>query len=304
MGKVLVIGSSNTDLVTRTEKMPKSGETIIGKEFRVMQGGKGANQAVAAARAGSNVVFVAKLGNDAFAESAISGYQKDRLNTRYILYEKNEPTGTAIILVDDHSGQNSIVVNPGANHRLSVSDIEGIENDLFTPGVLLVQLEIPPEVVHYALKTAAQHGMKTVLNPAPAQNLSDELLSYVDIITPNETEAEMLTGIECKTDKTVEKAATALLKKVNQGVIITLGEKGAFFMLKNGQKGTIPALNVKAVDTTAAGDVFNGYLAAGLSNEVQIEDAIRTATRAASFSVKKEGAQPSIPYLYEIENFK
>ncbi|MCF8358206.1 MAG: ribokinase [Prolixibacteraceae bacterium] len=304
MGKVLVIGSSNTDLVSRTEKMPKPGETIIGKEFRVVQGGKGANQAVAAARAGSNVVFVAKLGNDAFAENALQEYQKDQLNTQYILNDKNEPTGTAIIIVDNHSGQNSIVVNPGANHQLKVSDIEGIENELFTPGVLLVQLEIPPDVVHYALKTASEHGMKTLLNPAPARHLSDELLSYVDIITPNETEAEMLTGIKCVNDENIERAAKALIEKVNDAVIITLGEKGVFFMLKNGKTGSIPALKVKAVDTTAAGDVFNGYLAAALSKHTAIEKAIYQSIRAASISVKKEGAQPSIPYLYEIESQK
>jgi ribokinase len=304
MGKVLVIGSSNTDLVSRTEKMPKPGETIIGKGFRVVQGGKGANQAVAAARAGSNVVFVAKLGNDVFAENALQEYQKDQLNTKYILHDKNEPTGTAIILVDDYSGQNSIVVNPGANHQLKVSDIEGIKNELFTPGVLLVQLEIPHEVVHYSLKTAAEHGMKTLLNPAPARHLSDELLSYVDIITPNETEAEILTGIKCVNDKNIERAAKALIEKVNDAVIITLGGKGVFFMLKNGHKGNIPALNVKAVDTTAAGDVFNGYLAAALSKHTAIEKAIYQSIRAASFSVEKEGALPSIPYLYEIENQK
>lgn len=301
MGKIVVIGSSNTDMVISASKMPKVGETLMGGNFAVIPGGKGANQAVAAARANSEVIFIAKVGNDDFGRSAIQGYKKDKIITDYIYTDPTFPTGVAVIIVDESTGQNSIVVAPGSNFQLSVRDIDLVGQTIAKVDAVLIQLEIPIEVVYHSLKLAKKAGVRTILNPAPAQKLSDELLQYVDIITPNETESELITGIALTDNRSIELAAQALVDKVNEAVVITLGSKGVYYKLKTGESGYVPAIVVTAVDTTAAGDVFNGYFVSALTDGVAFKDALRYANKAAAMSVLKKGAQPSIPYKSEVD---
>ena len=300
MGKIVVIGSSNTDMVVRG-RMPLPGETVIGGDFAVLPGGKGANQAVAAARAGTEVTFIAKVGTDEFGKSAIEGYAKDNINTSFVFKDPNHPSGVAMIIVDDQSGQNSIVVAPGANAQLSPSDLE-VVSDLFAQNqALLIQLETPLDTVKKGLEMAKRAQVLTILNPAPAQPLKEDLLQLVDIITPNETETEILTGISLDDDLSIDMAARALLEKVKQAVIITLGKRGVYFVDHAGKSGFINTVPVTPVDTTAAGDVFNGYLVAALTGNRSLEEAIKWANKAAAISVTRIGAQPSIPHFNEIE---
>jgi ribokinase len=300
MGKIVVIGSSNTDMVVSSPKMPLPGETILGGEFDVFPGGKGANQAVAAARANGDVAFIAKVGNDDFGRNAIEGYKEDNINTDHIFVDKNTPSGIAVIIVEESSGQNSIVVAGGANNTLSIDEIKSCEKIIANADVVLIQLEIPIDVVEIALRIAKQNGVKTILNPAPAQLLSDEILSQVDIITPNESETSILVGIDVGDETNIKKAAGQLLKKVNEAVLITLGEKGVYCISKNGEESLIPANKVSAIDTTAAGDVFNGYFAAAISEGKSYNEAIIEANKAAAISVTRRGAQPSIPIFSEL----
>ena len=300
MGKIVVIGSSNTDMVVNSPKMPLPGETILGGEFDVFPGGKGANQAVAAARANGNVAFIAKVGDDDFGKNSIEGYKKEKINTDNIFVDKNTPSGIAVIIVEESSGQNSIVVAGGANNSISIDEIKSCEKIIADADVVLIQLEIPIDVVEYALRIAKQNGVKTILNPAPAQLLSDEILSQIDIITPNETESSILVGINTDNEKNIKKAAGQLLKKVNEAVLITLGEKGIYYISKNGEESMIAAKVVSAIDTTAAGDVFNGYFAAAISEGKSYNEAIIEANKAAAISVTRKGAQPSIPMMNEL----
>ena len=300
MGKIVVIGSSNTDMVVNSPKMPLPGETILGGEFDVFPGGKGANQAVAAARANGDVTFIAKVGDDDFGKNSIEVYKKEKINTDNIFVDKNTPSGIAVIIVEESSGQNSIVVAGGANNSISIDEIKSCEKIIADADVVLIQLEIPIDVVEYALRIAKQNGVKTILNPAPAQLLSDEILSQIDIITPNETESSILVGIDTDNEKNIKKAAGQLLKKVNEAVLITLGEKGIYYISKNGEESMIAAKVVSAIDTTAAGDVFNGYFAVALSEGKSYNEAIIEANKAAAISVTRKGAQPSIPMMNEL----
>lgn len=300
MGNVIVVGSSNTDMVVTTFKMPLPGETVMGNDFEIIAGGKGANQAVAAARAGSTVTFVTKTGGDDFGKQAIEGYRKDKINTDKIFTDPDKPSGIAVIIVDELSGQNSIVVAPGSNNSLSIQEIDSLAADIQKADVLLVQLEIPLETVQRSLQIASDSGIQTILNPAPAQPLHDDILGLVDIITPNESETFILTGIYPDSPSAIINAAEQLLKKVRKAVIITLGSSGAYYISKNGHEAFIPTHKVEAVDTTAAGDVFNGYFAHALANGQSLTDCIHLANTAASISVKRKGAQTSIPYLKEI----
>jgi ribokinase len=301
MRVITVVGSSNTDMVISTPKIPLPGETVLGGEFNIIPGGKGANQAVAASRAGGKVTFIARVGKDDFGSVAIQGYIKDNILTEYIIKDQNKPSGIAVIIVDSNSGQNSIVVAPGANSRLSEEDILAARNIIKSSDILLVQLEIPLNVVKFTLGIAKGNGVKTILNPAPAQTLSESLLSLVDIITPNESEAFILTGVKLLSDDDIETAARLLLKRVNEAVIITLGSRGAYYILKSGEKGFLNGLAVDAIDSTAAGDVFNGYLAEGLSEGLGFKEAIIKANKAAAISVTRKGAQPSIPKFDELQ---
>jgi ribokinase len=298
MSKILVIGSSNTDMVIKTEKLPANGETILGGTFLMNPGGKGANQAVAAARLGGKVTFISKTGNDLFGKQTSGLLKKEGIDTRYIAKDSEVPSGVALIVVDA-KGENSIVVAPGSNGNLMPQDIPG---DLFTPGkfeILLLQLEIPVMTVEYAALTAAENGIKVILNPAPAQKLHDYLLRHTWLLTPDESETEILTGIKVHNEATAEAAATIFQNKGVKNVIITMGEAGAFLKSADFTE-MVPGNRVKAIDTTAAGDVFNGALAVALAEGKSLSDAVHFANKAASISVTRFGAQASAPYRNEV----
>lgn len=299
MSKIIVIGSSNTDMVIKTNKFPSPGETILGGEFFMFSGGKGANQAVAAARMGAGVILVCKTGDDIFGQRAIEEFKKEGIITQYIRKDVDKASGTALILVDE-KGENEIVVAPGANETLTVSEIQGAEEQIAAAGIMLLQLEIPLESVLFAAKKGYELHTKVILNPAPARQLPGEIFSCLYLITPNETEAEILTGIKVTDINSASKAAAVLLKAGVQNVIITLGVQGAFF--KNDTiEIQVKAPVVKAVDTTAAGDVFNGVLAVEISSGTEWEAAISTACKAASVSVTRMGAQASMPYRKDVD---
>lgn len=300
MGKVVVIGSSNTDMVATAASMPLPGQTIHGNNFSVIQGGKGANQAVAAARAGAQVTFIAKVGDDDFGKQAIAAYETDGIDTCQIEVQKGCSTGVAVIVVDESTGENSIVVIGGANATFQADELDKIEEDIKEADIVLLQLEIPVAVVEKALNMAHKHGVRTVLNPAPAIALSDDLLSLVDILIPNETEAALLSGTGVESDESQNLILKKLIQHVNEAVILTRGSKGVVYHTKNGHANQISAQQVKAIDTTAAGDVFCGYLVSCLSDNKTIDEAIALANRAAAVSVTRKGAQPSIPFIDEL----
>lgn len=299
MKKIIVLGSSNSDLIIKTDKIPKPGETVIGGKFFQAAGGKGANQAVAAARAGGDVTFISSVGNDAFGIKAIEGFKKDGIGVDFVKIDDKEATGTALIFIDK-DGENSIAVASGANLSLDELHLNTAIERVKGADVLLVQLEIPMKTVEAAVKIACSAGVKVILNPAPAQPLSDKLLKCISILTPNESEAELLTGIEVKDEKDAEKAAKILMNKGVGIVIVTLGTKGALFATKEGTK-LLSGFKVEAQDTTAAGDVFNGALAVAVSENKELSDAIKFAHAAAAISVTRLGAQPSAPKRNEIE---
>lgn len=295
--KIIVIGSANTDMVVKASKLPGPGETILGGTFFMNAGGKGANQAVAAARLGGNVTLVTKVGNDIFGKQTIEGLQKENINTNYIFEDEEAPSGTALIMVNDE-GENCIVVAPGANANLLPADIEKVKN-ITEAEIILMQLEIPMETIATVVKNAKANHQKVILNPAPAQKLDDELLDGLFLITPNETEASLLTGITVEDEATASLAARLFLSKGVQNVIITLGSQGAFFQ-NNNLRFKIDAPMVQAMDTTAAGDTFSGALAVAITENMDWEKAIQFAVEAASISVTRLGAQSSVPYRNEI----
>lgn len=297
--KIVVVGSSNTDMIVKVPRIPRPGETILGGKFSTASGGKGANQAVAAARAGGAVTFVARVGDDMFGQQALHGFEADRINTQYVKTDPIEPSGVALIFVDE-SGENSIAVASGANARLSPSDVDEAAEAIRSADILLMQLETPLETVRRAAEIAQAAGVKVILNPAPAMPLDDELLANLTIITPNESEAELLTGVPVTDAASAEIAAKALLDRGVEVVIITLGSKGALLKTRELTK-VIPGFKVKAIDATAAGDVFNGSLAVALAEGRPLEQAVRFANAAAAISVTRLGAQPSVPKRDEIE---
>jgi ribokinase len=297
MNKIFIIGSTNTDMVVKTDQLPLPGETKLGGTFYMNAGGKGANQAVAAARLGGNVSFVTKLGNDIFGKQSLEGFNKENIHTGYVFVDENRPSGTALIIVN-REGENCIVVAPGANASLLPADIEKVKN-LHEAAIILMQLEIPMQTVAYVTKIAKANHQKLIINPAPAQKLPDELLNGLFLITPNETEAYLLTGIKVEDEATASAAAAVFLSKGVQNVIITLGGQGVFFQ-NNHLKLKINAPQVKAEDTTAAGDVFSGALTVALTEMMDWEAAIKFAVQAASISVTRMGAQSSVPYRKEI----
>ena len=300
--KIVVVGSSNTDMIIKVPRIPQPGETILGGEFSTASGGKGANQAVAASRAGGDVTFVARVGDDMFGEKAVKGFKEDGINAEYIKIDTEKPSGVAEIFVDEQ-GENSIAVASGANLNLSTQDIFEIEDTIANSDILLMQLEIPIEVVKAAAKIARKNGVKVILNPAPAQKLDDNLLKNVSVITPNKIEAEMLTGIKINNNSGLEKAANILLSHGIEIAIITLGKKGAYYIDK-GNSELISGFKVKSIDSTAAGDIFNGALAVALGENMALKKSLVFANAAAALSVTKLGAQPSAPIREEIENIK
>jgi len=301
MSRLVVIGSSNTDMVIRTGKFPVPGETLLGGEFFMFSGGKGANQAVAAARMGAEVVLVCKTGDDIFGHRAIDEYKKEGIDTRYITQHPGKASGTALILVDDNA-ENEIVVAPGANEALDEAAIEAAASAITAAAIVLLQLEIPVSSVVLAAKKGFDAGKKIIVNPAPAQPLPASIYPCLYLVTPNETEAEILTGINVHDSASASVAAGLLLKAGVQNVIITLGAQGAFFR-NNSREMMVKAPVVKAVDTTAAGDVFNGVLAVEMVAGKEWEAAIAIACKAAALSVTRMGAQASMPYRAEVDAF-
>ena len=297
MNEIIVIGSSNTDMVVKTDELPLPGETKLGGIFFMNAGGKGANQAVAAARLGGSVTLVTKLGDDIFGRQTLEGLKKENINTNYVFFDENNPSGNALIIVNA-AGENCIVVAPGANANLFPADLEKVEK-LRNAAVILLQLEIPMDTINYVAKLAKVNKQKLILNPAPAQKLNDELLRGLYLITPNETEAFDLTGVQVKDETSASAAADVLRKKGVENVIITLGREGAFF--QNDQlKIKVNAPVVEPLDTTAAGDTFNGAITVALTENMGWDKAIRFAVQAASISVTRMGAQSSVPYRKEI----
>ncbi|MGI8952203.1 MAG: ribokinase [Chitinophagaceae bacterium] len=301
MKTIAVVGSSNTDMVIKTERLPAPGETILGGNFFMNAGGKGANQAVAAARLNGNVFFIAKIGNDIFGKNAMELFNNEGINTDHILTDQKNPSGIALITVDAN-GENCIAVASGANAFLFEDDLRNAQKILEQAHVILMQLEIPVSTVEYVAEIAYQNNKKIILNPAPACKLSDELLKKIYIITPNEKESEMLTGIVIQDIDSAKQAAKLLSKKGIEIVIITLGSNGAL-IYNNKEFFLIPTLAVDAIDTTAAGDVFNGALAVAISEQKNIVEAVQFANCAAAISVTKLGAQASAPHRNEVEIF-
>ncbi len=299
--KIVVVGSSNTDMIIKAPRIPKPGETVLGGQFSMAPGGKGAIQAVAAARAGGDVIFIARVGTDFFGERAIKSFSLDKIDASLISKDKEEPSGIALVFVGE-DGQNSIAVAAGANAKLSRKDVEKSEGAIAAADILLMQLEIPLDTVLAAAQIADANGIRVILNPAPAQKLSPKLLKYISILTPNEFEAEVLTGIRISDNRSAGAAADSLLAQGVETVLITLGPRGAFLATK-GIRDLVPGFSVRAVDSTGAGDVFCGALAVALSENKPMWDAVTFANAAAAISVTRLGAQPSIPRRREIEKF-
>src|SRR5690606_22820103 len=286
------------DMVVKTTHIPVPGETVLGGAFLMNPGGKGANQAVAVARLGGEVTFISKVGNDVFGKQSTQAFEEEGIDISGVLEDNNAPSGVALITVDD-SGENSIVVAPGANLNLSPQDVENYLKKIPDVAIILMQLEIPMETVKFTAQYASSHGIKVILNPAPSNPLVSELFSMIDTITPNSNEAEMLTGIAVTDVSTAKEAAKVLYKQGVKNVAITLGAKGAVLLNKEGFN-LIPATKVEAIDTTAAGDVFNGALALAISEEKNLVAAIHFACQAASITATRMGAQSSIPYRNEL----
>ena len=297
MSRVIVIGSSNTDLVIRADKLPSPGETVLGGAFFTAAGGKGANQAVAAARAGAQVTFIARMGCDDFGVQVLSAFQREGIDTRWVVSDPHLPSGVAFILVDDR-GENSIVVASGANAALSPDQIQ--DQVYEDAEICLLQLEIPIETVVHAASLSTKNKTRVVLNPAPAADLPEEIWPHLFLITPNQTETEHLTGISPNSPQNIAKAADKLLQKGAQNAIITLGAQGAFFATPD-QTLHIPAFKATPIDTTGAGDAFNGALSCALSENQSLETAIRFACAAGALTVGKAGAQPAIPTRDQID---
>lgn len=298
--KIFVLGSCNTDMVIKSDRLPVPGETILGGTFIMNPGGKGANQAVAAARLGGNVTFITKTGNDLFGKQSVQQYNEEHIDTQYISSDPNNPSGVALITVDK-SGENCIVVAMGANSTLVPADFKNAEDDLKKAGVLLMQLETPMSTIEYAAELGNKNGVKVILNPAPAQSLSKVLLSNLYMLIANETEAEMISGIKVKTFSDAEKAADEIYAKGVEKIIITMGSQGA--LLKDGDHFfEIPAYKVQAMDTTAAGDTFCGAIAVAIAEGKTLEEGVKFATKCSAITVTKMGAQSSIPTRKEVDS--
>ena len=303
MKKIVVVGSSNTDLIIKVPEIPRPGETLLGGEFMTFPGGKGANQAVAAARAGGDVVFIAAVGDDPYGEEALKGYRLDQINTQNIKICKGVPSGIAMITISE-KGENAITVASGANALLAPADLEELDEAFHEADYMLIQLETPLETVQKAVELCNKLNTRVILNPAPAAELSDKILEKVSIITPNETEAESLTGVTVSDELSAAEAAEVLHDLGIETVIITLGASGAYLSDRaTSTRSMVPGFSVQAVDTTAAGDVFNGQLAVSLAEGKELEEAIVIAHAAAALSVQKLGAQSSIPRREETNDF-
>ena len=299
MKKIIVVGSSNVDLTVRVRRLPLPGETIRGATLLRTNGGKGANQAVAAARLGADVVFITCLGNDASGGMLSAQFAADGIDTSCIKLSAT-PTGTALIFVDDNA-ENCIAVAPGSNNDLLPADIDAARSTMEGASYLLVQLVIPMPTVVRAVELAHSLGIKTIMNPAPMNPVPEELFSRIWLITPNQTEAEQLTGVHVESEDDAARAAEVLFAKGVKNVIVTLGSKGSLVCTPEGRE-FVPSRKVKAIDTAGAGDVYNGALVAALSQGKSLIEAARIATLASSIAVTRMGAQTSAPYANEIES--
>ena len=301
MKNICVIGSLNMDLVVNVDTMPKPGQTIIGSNFKEVPGGKGANQAVAMARLNGNVSMIGKVGEDGVGQTLINSLKNDKVDTTYIQTSKGA-TGVALITVDKNA-QNSIVVSPGANFEVKEDDIDNNIEAIKNSDIVVLQLETPLNTIKYALNKAKELNKYTILNPAPAVKLDDEIIKNVDLLTPNETELEIISGVSIETEEDIQKAAQIMIEKGVKELIVTLGSKGSLYI--NKEKSMFKkAYKVEAVDTTAAGDSYTGALAVALSQDKNIEDAMDFASKVGALSVLKEGAQSSLPTLEDVKNFR
>ncbi|WP_286311963.1 ribokinase [Romboutsia ilealis] len=301
MKNICVIGSLNMDLGVNVDAMPKPGLTIIGSNFKEVPGGKGANQAVAMARLNGNVSMIGKVGEDGFGQTLTNSLKNDKVDTTYIQTTKGS-TGVALITVDKNA-QNSIVVSPGANFEVKEEDIDNNIKAIENSDIVVLQLETPLNTIKYALNKAKELNKYTILNPAPAVKLDDEIIKNVDLLTPNETELEIISGVSIETEEDIQKAAQIMIKKGVKELIVTLGSKGSLYI--NKEKSMFKkAYKVEAVDTTAAGDSYTGALAVALSQDKGIEDAMDFASKVGALSVLKEGAQSSLPTLEDVKNFR
>ena len=301
MNQLVVLGSVNADHVLQVPTFPRPGETLHGRNYQVIPGGKGANQAVAATRLKADIGFIACVGDDAFGIESCERFKRDGMDIRGVQVQADCPTGIAMIQVSDR-GENSICLSAEANDRLTAEAIEDDLPSIRAASYLLMQLETPIDGIIKAAQVAKQAKTKVVLNPAPARELSSSLLSCVDVITPNETEAQVLTGITVTDDASAQQAATVLHQQGIEIVIITLGAKGVW-LSENGRGQLIPGFRVSATDTTAAGDTFNGAFVTGLLENMPLESAIKFAHAAAAISVTRFGAQTSIPTRQEVDEF-
>ncbi len=294
-----MIGGSNTDLIVKAERLPRPGETILGGEFATAGGGKGANQAVAAARAGGAVTFVARVGRDANGDRAVAGFAAAGIDVAHVIRDPSRPSGVALIFVG-RGGENSIAVASGANDNLSPGDVRKARRAFLRARVVLLQLETPLKTVDASVDLATASGVRVVLNPAPARPLPARLLARVYLLTPNESEAELLTGVAVASERAAARAADALLARGVQNVAITMGSRGAY-VAGPGVRQLIPGFKVRAVDATGAGDVFNGALVVALAEGRPLLEAARFGSAAAAISVTRFGAQPSAPTRREIK---
>jgi ribokinase len=295
--QILVIGSSNTDMTVLAGKLPAPGETVLGGKFIMGQGGKGANQAVAAKRLGGNVSFICKVGKDIFGENSLREYRKEGIDISNVMISE-QPSGVALISVDTEA-ENCIVVASGANADITEADIEANRKQIKEAAILLLQLEIPVDAVVKAAKIGHEAGVYVVLNPAPACDLPDEIYKYLSLIIPNQTEIALMTGVEARDEDSAAKAVEALKNKGVQDVIVTMGSKGSM-VYHNDKPVFVPSRKVNAVDTTAAGDTYCGALCVALSEGKDIIAAAEFATASSALTVQKRGAQDSIPYRKDI----
>jgi len=296
--KIVVIGSANMDMIVKISHLPRGGETVLGEDFIQSRGGKGANQAIAAARLGADVTFVARLGKDHFGQDAFDAYKREGINTKYIVWDDETPSGIALIMVDP-VGEDIICVAPGANGKLSTDDILDAEAAIKSADCLLLQLEIPLKTVEFAIGLAEGHRVRVILNPAPMAKLSPDLLEKVNVLTPNETEAAALTGNYMSHPRDL---ALIIKTKFNiKNVIVTMGKEGAF--ITGAQHPNVPAFPVESVDTTGAGDAFNGALVVALARGDELANAVKFANAVAALSTTKFGAQTSLPTLDEVNDF-
>jgi ribokinase len=299
--KICVVGSSMIDLISKVPRLPKLGETLVGRSFHLGYGGKGANQAVMAAKLGAQVTMVNKVGRDVFGEGTLKNYQEQGIDTTHVMFDESRFSGVAPIFVDDNA-QNFIVIVPGANSGLSPADVQSARQVILDADILICQLEIPIETTLEAFRVAKSGNVRTILNPAPAAPIPDELLQLADIFAPNETETELLTDLPVGTLAEAEAAARKLLSRGTKTVILTLGERGALLVDQDTVE-SIPAVKVDAVDPTGAGDAFIGSLAVYLGEGLSLQDAIRRANAVAALSVTRIGTQVSFPKRAEADDF-